>query len=50
MAEKELTVYVVDLGNSMGKPSDGQTDSKLDLSLKYLWSRITATVYLTKLI
>ncbi|EER23320.1 Ku70/Ku80 beta-barrel domain containing protein [Coccidioides posadasii C735 delta SOWgp] len=44
MAEKEATVYIVDVGHSMGKCRGGRTISDLDWMMLYVWDRITTTV------
>lgn len=44
MADKEATVYIVDVGQSMGEKRNGRTESDLDWAMKYVWDRITSTV------
>jgi ATP-dependent DNA helicase 2 subunit 2 len=44
MAQKEATVYIVDLGHSMGEKRNGRDISDLDWALTYIWDKITATV------
>ncbi|KAI0098969.1 SPOC domain-like protein [Hypoxylon sp. NC0597] len=44
MADKEATVYIVDLGSSMGDCHNGRTESDLDWSMRYVWDKITTTV------
>lgn len=44
MADKEATVYIVDVGKSMGEQRNGRTESDLDWSMRYVWDRITSTV------
>lgn len=44
MAGKEATVYIVDVGSTMGETSHGRTQTNLDWALEYVWDRITATV------
>lgn len=44
MADKEATVYIVDLGESMGDCHNGRTESDLDFSMKYVWDKLTNTV------
>ncbi|RPA80123.1 SPOC domain-like protein [Ascobolus immersus RN42] len=44
MADKAATVYVVDLGASMGQFHSGRTESDLDFALRYVWDKITDTV------
>lgn len=40
MADKEATVYIVDLGSTMGEYSSGRDESNLDWSMRYLWTKI----------
>ena len=49
MADKEATVYIVDLGRSMGGKHEGRTVSDLDFALNYVWEKITSTVSNTDL-
>ena len=44
MAEKEATVYIVDVSRSMGKRNQGRQESDLDWALQYVWDKITNTV------
>lgn len=44
MADKEATVYVVDLGKSMSEKHNGRKLSDLDYAMTYVWERITSTV------
>ncbi len=44
MADKEATVYIVDVGQSMGEKRNGRTESDLDWAMRYVWDRITSTV------
>lgn len=44
MAQKEATVYIVDVGSSMGERSHGRTETNLDFALEYVWDKITTTV------
>jgi ATP-dependent DNA helicase 2 subunit 2 len=44
MAGKEATVYIVDLGQSMGKKRHGRDDTDLDWALEYVWDKIMNTV------
>lgn len=45
MADKEATVYVIDVSQSMGIQSPNRTQSDLDWSLQYVWDKITNTVF-----
>lgn len=44
MAGKEATVYIVDLGESMGEKHNGREITDLDWALTYIWDKITTTV------
>ncbi|MCJ1485272.1 ATP-dependent DNA helicase II subunit 2 [Schaereria dolodes] len=44
MAEKEATVYIVDVGLSMGKRHAGRKQSDIDWAMTYIWDKITSTV------
>ena len=44
MADKEATVYIVDLGRSMSEKHGGRQESDLDYAMKYVWEKITSTV------
>lgn len=44
MAEKEATVYIVDVGISMGEKRNGRSMTDLEWAMQYVWDRITATV------
>lgn len=44
MADKEATVYILDLGSSMTECNNGRTVSDLDWSMRYVWDKITTTV------
>jgi hypothetical protein len=44
MADKEATVFVVDLGASMGKHSQGREMTNLDWCLQYVWNKISPKV------
>ncbi|KAG9929519.1 SPOC domain-like protein, partial [Aureobasidium melanogenum] len=44
MAQKEATVYIVDLGESMGEKHNGREVSDLDWALTYVWDKITTTI------
>ncbi|KAK2734274.1 ATP-dependent DNA helicase II subunit 2 [Myotisia sp. PD_48] len=44
MADKEATVYIVDVGLSMGECNGGRDVSDLDWAMQYIWDRITTTV------
>lgn len=44
MANKEATVYIVDVGSPMGERSNGRKETNLDFALEYVWDKITTTV------
>lgn len=44
MAGKEATVYILDLGRSMGEKNHGRDRTDLDWALEYVWDKITTTV------
>lgn len=44
MAGKEATIYIVDLGKSMGEKRHGREVTDLDWALEYVWDKITSTV------
>ncbi|KAF2476883.1 SPOC domain-like protein [Lindgomyces ingoldianus] len=44
MAQKEATVYILDLGRSMGEKRNGRSQTNLEWALEYVWDKITTTV------
>ena len=44
MADKGTTVYIVDLGKSMGEKNGGRKETDLDWAMTYVWEKITSTV------
>lgn len=44
MADKEATVYIVDMGRTMGEKHNGRKESDLDWAMNYVWEKITSTV------
>ncbi|KAL4808894.1 SPOC like C-terminal domain-containing protein [Aspergillus unguis] len=44
MADKEATVYIVDVGKSMGERRNGREVTDLEWAMQYVWDRITSTV------
>ncbi|KAL4980359.1 SPOC like C-terminal domain-containing protein [Aspergillus desertorum] len=44
MADKEATVYIVDMGRSMGERRNGRDITDLEWAMKYVWDCITNTV------
>ena len=49
MAEKEVTVFIVDVGQSMAERRHGRSQTDLDWALTYVWDRITSTMALGRL-
>ncbi|KAI8721123.1 ATP-dependent DNA helicase II subunit 2 [Fusarium sp. LHS14.1] len=44
MAEKEATIFILDLGSSMAQTHSGRSESDLDWSMRYVWDKITDIV------
>lgn len=44
MAEKEATVFIIDLGQSMSNCNGGRDITDLDWSMQWLWDKLTAVV------
>ncbi|KAK0647662.1 ATP-dependent DNA helicase II subunit 2 [Lasiodiplodia hormozganensis] len=44
MADKEATVYIVDVGKSMGEKHGGRNETDLEWCMKYVWDKITTTM------
>lgn len=44
MADKESTVFILDLGSSMAEVHNGRSETNLDWSMKYVWDKITDIV------
>jgi len=44
MTEKEATIFIVDLGESMGTANNGRTESDLDWSMRWVWDKLTTVV------
>lgn len=44
MADKESTVFILDLGSSMAGAHSGRKESDLDWSMRYVWDKITDIV------
>jgi ATP-dependent DNA helicase 2 subunit 2 len=49
MAEKEATVYIVDVGKSMGERRHGREITDLEWAMQYVWDSITSTVCILEL-
>ncbi|KAH7135668.1 ATP-dependent DNA helicase-like protein II [Dendryphion nanum] len=44
MAQKEATVFIIDLGRSMGEKRHGRSKTNLEWAMEYVWDKITTTV------
>lgn len=44
MADKEATVYIIDMGRSMGEKRNGRKETDLEWAMNYVWEKITTTV------
>jgi ATP-dependent DNA helicase 2 subunit 2 len=44
MADKEATIFVIDMGESIGEVRQGREQSDLDWSMQYVWDRIMPKV------
>jgi ATP-dependent DNA helicase 2 subunit 2 len=44
MADKEASVYIIDVGETMADCRNGRTESDLDWSMRYVWDKISTTV------
>ncbi|KAH7170292.1 SPOC like C-terminal domain-containing protein [Dactylonectria macrodidyma] len=44
MADKEATVFILDLGSSMAQINSDRSESDLDWSMQYVWDKITDIV------
>lgn len=44
MADKEATIFILDLGASMAKAHSGRSESDLEWSMRYVWDKITDIV------
>ncbi|CUS12854.1 unnamed protein product [Tuber aestivum] len=44
MADKQATVYVIDLGSTLSRVQPPRSESDLDYALTYIWDKITATI------
>lgn len=44
MADKEATVYIVDVGEAMADCHNGRDESDLDWAMRYVWDKISTTV------
>jgi ATP-dependent DNA helicase 2 subunit 2 len=44
MADKQASIYIVDVGKSMGAKRHGRTETDLEYALRYIWDKTTTTV------
>lgn len=44
MADKEATVYVVDVGKSMNEKRHGRGETDLHWGMRYVWDKLATTV------
>jgi len=44
MADKEATVFVIDLGETMGKKEQGRDMTNVEWAMQYVWDKIGAKV------
>ncbi|EKG17347.1 Ku70/Ku80 arm [Macrophomina phaseolina MS6] len=44
MADKEATVYIVDVGKSMAEKNGGRNETDLEWCMKYVWDKITTAM------
>ncbi|RSL41737.1 hypothetical protein CEP53_012583 [Fusarium sp. AF-6] len=44
MAEKEATIFILDLGSTMAQTHSGRSEPDLDWSMRYVWDKITDIV------
>ncbi|KAL2752505.1 hypothetical protein ACRALDRAFT_1065627 [Sodiomyces alcalophilus JCM 7366] len=44
MADKEATIFIIDVGAPMGDCHNGRVESDLDYSMRYVWDKLTTTV------
>lgn len=43
MASKEATIYIVDVGNSMGRRQHGREETNLEYAMSYVWDKLATT-------
>jgi len=41
---KQATIYIVDLGSTMGDCHNGRTETDLDFGMRYIWDKIATTM------
>lgn len=50
MAQKEATVFIVDLGHTMGRKEHGRDKTNLEWSMQFIWDKILTTVGVREII
>ncbi|KAK5074008.1 ATP-dependent DNA helicase yku80 [Lithohypha guttulata] len=45
MAEKEASIFIIDVGKSMSRVREGRQESDLDYCLQYVWDKLANIVY-----
>jgi ATP-dependent DNA helicase 2 subunit 2 len=48
MAEKEATIFIIDVGSTMANANSGRKDSDLDWSMRFVWDKISHIVSLNR--
>ncbi len=48
MASKDATVYVIDIGESMGECRNGRIETDLEYGMRYVWEKIASTMSANK--
>lgn len=44
MADKAATIYIIDVGQSMGEKNNGREQTDLEFALQYVFDKITTTI------
>src|SRR4051794_6578658 len=44
MADKQATIYIVDLGVTTSECHNGRIESDLDYGMRYVWAKVTKTM------
>ncbi|KAF8418820.1 putative Ku family DNA helicase [Tirmania nivea] len=44
MADKQASVYIVDVGHSMGEKHNGRSETDLEYTMRWVWDKLTSTV------
>ena len=45
---KEASIYIVDVGSTMGECHNGRTESDLEFGMRYIWDKIATTLAANK--